>query len=109
MTHHLLDSDTVIDALNGVTSTVAFLRELSARGDILCGSDVTLAEVYAGLHPQDQERAEQFLSTLTYLLTSPAAARQAPAWRTVSHDRARPSPSPIASSPPVRKSTTPPL
>ena len=81
MTHHLLDSDAVIDALNGVASTVAFLRALAAQGDILCGNDVTLAEVYAGLHPADVAQAERFLSTLIYLPTSASAARQAGAGR----------------------------
>ena len=81
MTRHLLDSDTVIDFLQGVASTVAFVQNLSQQGDVLCTNDVVLAEVYTGLHPQDYQRAEQFLATLTYLPASDAAARQAGAWR----------------------------
>jgi tRNA(fMet)-specific endonuclease VapC len=81
MTRYLLDTDCLIDHLKGVRSTIAFLHELSQRGEIFCTSAVVLAELYAGLHSGDQARAEQFLTTLEYLPTSADAARQAGAWR----------------------------
>jgi len=81
MTHHLLDSDTVIDALKGVRSTLNYLEDLVTQGDTLCTNSIVLCEVYAGLHPQDEATAEQFLATLTYLPISATAARVAGRWR----------------------------
>jgi predicted nucleic acid-binding protein len=81
MTNHLLDTDTIIDALKLVRSTLDFLEDLSRRGDTLCTNDIVLCEVYAGLHPQDVPAAEQFLATLTYLPTSATAARVAGGWK----------------------------
>jgi predicted nucleic acid-binding protein len=81
MTRHLLDSDAVIDFLNGFADTVALLQSLSAQGDTFCTDDVVLAEVASGFSPLEQARAEPFLATLEFLPTSPAAARHAGAWR----------------------------
>lgn len=77
----LLDSDAVIDQLKGHQATVQLLQELHAAGGELCICDVTIAEVYAGLNPQDSSGAEQFLSACTFLPTSPEIARQAGQWR----------------------------
>jgi predicted nucleic acid-binding protein len=81
MTRYLVDTDGIIDYLNGFAPTVTLLRELYERGDELCTCDVVLAEVYAGLHPHEIARAERLLTTLTFLSTSADAARQAGIWR----------------------------
>ena len=81
MTRLLLDTDCVIDHLKGVQSTTDFLGELSEQGAMLCTNAVVLAELYAGLYPDDQSRAEIFLATLEYLPLSPVSARQAGKWR----------------------------
>ena len=81
MTRHLLDSDSVIDALNGVGETLALLQQLTQQENTLCTCDVVIAEVYTGLTPQERGRAEAFLSALEFLPTSADAARQAGEWR----------------------------
>jgi predicted nucleic acid-binding protein len=78
---YLLDTDAVIDQLKGFLPTAQLLQQLHASGDELCVCDVTIAEVYAGLHPQDRERAEQFLGSCSFLAPSPAIAQQAGEWR----------------------------
>src|SRR4051794_38876566 len=77
----LLDTDAVIDQLKGYPETVQLLQALYAAGGELCLCDVTIAEVYAGLNPQDRPQAEQFLSACTFLTSSPAIAQQAGEWR----------------------------
>ena len=81
MTRYLVDSDGIIDYLNGFAPTVELLQRLNRQGDVPCSCDVVLAEVYAGLHPHEQQRAEQLLLALEFLPTSPEAARQAGAWK----------------------------
>ena len=81
MNTFLLDADAVIDQLKGFPATVQLLQDLHAAGGELCVCDVTTAEVYAGLRPQDRPRAERFLSACTFLPTSPAIAQQAGEWR----------------------------
>ena len=81
MTRLLLDTDCVVDHLKGVQSTTDFLGDLSEQGAIFCTNAVVLAELYAGLYPDDQSRAEMFLATLEYLPMSPGSARQAGKWR----------------------------
>lgn len=81
MTRYLVDSDGVMDYLNGFAPTVALLQELYRQGDDLCTCDIVLAEVYSGLRPHEVAQAEQLLSTLYFLPTSPQAARQAGSWR----------------------------
>jgi predicted nucleic acid-binding protein len=81
MTRYLLDTDAVIDFLYNIAGSVELVQGLFSRGDTLCCCDIVLAEVYAGLHPHEQARAEQLLTGLEYLPTTPEAARQAGAWR----------------------------
>ena len=81
MTRRLLDSDTVIDALNGVAPTLSLLQRLTQQGDILCRCAVVTAEVYSGLLPAERPRAAVFLSTLELLPVTDGAAQQAGTWR----------------------------
>jgi hypothetical protein len=57
---YLLAADAVIDRLKGFPQTVNLLQQHHQSGGELWVCDVTIAEVYAGLHPQDRRRAEQF-------------------------------------------------
>jgi predicted nucleic acid-binding protein len=77
----LLDSDALIDFINGFEPTIFLLRSLLADGETLCSCDVVLTEVYAGLNPEGEAPAAAFLPTLRCLPTSPAAAEQAGRWR----------------------------
>lgn len=81
MTSHLLDTDSIIDYVADIATSVAFIRSLRTGTDILCTCDVVLAEVYSGLHARDSARAQILLASLLFLPTSPEAARQAGAWR----------------------------
>ena len=86
MGRYLLDTDAVIDYLNGVPSTVALIQTLYQQGDGLCTCDIVTAEVHAGLHPSERERGSELLASLRFLPTSPDAASQAGVWR---YDHAR--------------------
>ena len=77
MKHYLLDSGVIINYLNGIPSTVELIQNLHQQGNILCTSDVVIAEVYATLTPHDRAAAEPLLSSLTFLPSSLDAARQA--------------------------------
>jgi tRNA(fMet)-specific endonuclease VapC len=77
----LLDADAVIDQLKGLPQIVQLLQQLHRSGGELCVCDVTIAEVYAGLNPEDRAQAEQLLSACSFLATSPAIAQQAGEWR----------------------------
>ncbi len=81
MARYLLDTDAIIDYFFGIPSTVALIQDLHARGETLCVCDVVIAEVYAGLHPEHREPAEQFVFACAFLPTSPAIAQQAGRWR----------------------------
>ncbi len=81
MTRHLLDADAIIDYLDGFAPTVQLIQRLNRQGDIPCACAVVTGEVYAGLRPEDEERAERFLSVLEFLPTTPQAARQAGRWK----------------------------
>ena len=87
MKHYLLDTDTVINYLTGVPTTVDLIQQLHQQGTTLCTSAVVIAEVSSGLHPDDRTAALTLFSSLTFLPTSPAAAQQAGAWRYASARR----------------------
>jgi predicted nucleic acid-binding protein len=81
MDFFLLDADAVIDQLKGFPETVRLLERLYEAGGELCVCDVTIAEIYAGLDPQDRARAEQLLEACSFLVSSAAIAQQAGEWR----------------------------
>lgn len=81
MARYLLDTDAVIDYLSGVPTSVSLIQDLHAGGDLLCVCDVVIAEVYAGLHPPDRERAEKLLNGCFFLSSTFGSARQAGEWR----------------------------
>ena len=81
MTRYLVDSDGLIDYLNGIQASMELLYRLDLQGDILCTCAVTLSEVYAGLDASEYELAERLLSRLEYLDISPRAARRSGEWR----------------------------
>jgi len=81
MRQYLLDADAIIDYIAGFPTTVAFIWALRARGGVLTTCAVALAEVYSGLHTRDSAKALPLLASLTFLPTSPDAARPAGEWR----------------------------
>jgi predicted nucleic acid-binding protein len=87
MSRYLLDSSAVIDLLRGRSETVDALRELIARGDILCTCDVVVAEVATGMRPLERPATLGFLGSLAFLDAGFDAACEAGTWR--SEHRAR--------------------
>ncbi|MGI8969696.1 MAG: PIN domain-containing protein [Dehalococcoidia bacterium] len=81
MTRYLLDSASVIDYLKGTAPSVSLIQSLNRQGNVPCTCDIVIAEVYAGLYPEDQAQAEVLLSSLEFLPTSPEAAAQAGKWK----------------------------
>ncbi len=81
MARYLLDTDAIIDYLTGVQASVNLIQNLHQQGDLLCVCDVVIAEIYAGLRPQDRGKAQPLLNAFYFLATGPGAARQAGEWR----------------------------
>ncbi len=81
MARYLLDTDAIIDVLSGYMPTATLIQNPERTGDALCVGDVVLAEVYAGLRPQDRLKAERLLDACVFLTAGPEAARQAGEWR----------------------------
>lgn len=75
MTAHLLDSEAVIDYLNGRSPAVELIQTLSRQGDDPCTCDVVIAEVYAGLRTADRGRGDALIDRPRFLVTPPSAAR----------------------------------
>jgi predicted nucleic acid-binding protein len=77
----LLDSDAVIEQLQGKQAAVGLIRDLFDRGETLCTCDVVIAEVYSGLPPTVPSDADSLLRRLIFLRTSRTAAQRAGYWR----------------------------
>ena len=74
MAVYLLDTNVIIDALNGKKDRNAFLLGLAERGHILACCPVNVAEVYAGLRPKEEKRTEALLRSLQFFpVTFPIA------------------------------------
>ena len=77
MTVFLPDTSTLIDALNGRRDRKKLLYALVALGHSLACCAVTIAELYAGLRPDEVARAEELVSVLIWTDTSFTVARRA--------------------------------
>lgn len=74
MATYLLDTSVIIDAINNKKNRRQLLRDLIQQGNTLACSPVNVAEVYAGLRPQEESNTKNFLQTLDlYPLTWPIA------------------------------------
>src|SRR5438309_266989 len=81
MTLYLPDCDAIIDYLRGIPSSMAFLDEFVAGGDILCTCSVVVGEVFAGAHPKQVARTEHVLNGLLFLPATRESGRRAGEWR----------------------------
>jgi len=66
MAVYLLDTNVIIDALNGKKDRNALLLGLAERGHLLACCAVNVAEVYAGLRPKEEQRTEALLRSLQF-------------------------------------------
>ena len=73
----LLDTTVLIDALRARHDRRTLLAQLVASGHTLTTAAINIAEVYAGMRPQEEEKTERFLSSLECYPLSGAIARRA--------------------------------
>ena len=74
MATYLLDTSVIIDAINNKKGRRQLLGDLISQGNTLACSPVNVAEVYAGLRPQEESNTKNFLQALDlYPLTWPIA------------------------------------
>jgi predicted nucleic acid-binding protein len=73
----LVDTSVLIDVLNGKRGRGESLLDLVRQGHMLASCAVTVAEVYAGMHPTEAEQTEALLSRLRYYEITPEVSRRA--------------------------------
>ena len=66
MSGFLVDTDVLIDALNGKVGAAAFLRRLLLEDNTLGCCAVNIAEVFAGTRPSEEAAVAEFLGSLDY-------------------------------------------
>jgi len=62
----LLDTSVIVDVLNGKKGRPELLRGLVSQGHLLGCSPVNVAEVYAGMRPNEERSTSQLLRSLQY-------------------------------------------
>ncbi|MBU1600323.1 type II toxin-antitoxin system VapC family toxin [bacterium] len=65
---YLLDSDVIIEILRENTKVASLLKELYLKGNILCYSPVTKAEIYHGLRNGEENKTANFFAQLECIL-----------------------------------------
>ncbi len=73
----LLDTAVIIDVLNDRRGINAWLRSLLQERESFACCAITVAEVYCGMRPQEQDPTDALLSSLAYLDISRALALRA--------------------------------
>lgn len=64
MSRYLLDSTEIIDHLRGDIKTTSLLSQLNAQGDDLGTSAINVAEVFAGMRPEEEKKTRHFIDSL---------------------------------------------
>src|SRR5579863_6703621 len=77
MAIYLLDTSVIVDALNRKRERWQLLTSLVEAGDTLACSVITIAEVYAGVHPKESAATEVFLDGLEHYDVDSQLARYA--------------------------------
>lgn len=73
----LLDTNVIIDALNGKRGRGELLAELLAQGNLLACCPITVTETFAGLRPLEAKLTETFLRSLKFYEVTWEIARRA--------------------------------
>ena len=81
MALYLLDTTALIDLSKSFEPTTSFIKQLSAAGEDLGVSPITIAEFYAGLIPRHYPDWDEFFASLTFCPISYEASMQAGKWR----------------------------
>jgi len=71
----LLDTSVLIDLLRGRSHRREFIRELLLSGHTFAISALNMAEVYAGMRPNEERQTENFLSGFECFPVTAAIAR----------------------------------
>jgi hypothetical protein len=74
---YLLDSDVIIDALNGKKDRHVLLDGLLRERRLLACCAINVTEIYAGVRPHEEERTREFIDCLSYYLVTREVAREA--------------------------------
>jgi predicted nucleic acid-binding protein len=74
---YLLDTNIIIDVLNGKHNRAALLDDLIAQGGLLASCPITVSEIYAGIRPKEVARTEHLLARLEYYDISKSTAKRA--------------------------------
>ena len=77
MASFLLDTSVLIDVLNDKGGRTRGLQDLVRQGHMLASCAVTVAEVYAGMHPGESEQTGVLLAGLRYYEITPEVAQKA--------------------------------
>jgi len=64
MTTYLLDTSVIIDAINGKKGRRELLRSLVLSGGTLACCPINIAEIYAGMRPNEELATSRFLRSL---------------------------------------------
>ena len=75
--HFLLDTSVLIDVLRLRRGRRELLAELARRGHSFATTALNIAELYAGMRPDEEVRTEEFLGLLDCYKLTPAAGRLA--------------------------------
>ena len=73
----LLDSTALIDALRKKPACLRALESLLMSGETLATSAVNVGEIYAGLRPNEEGRAEDLLSSIAVQPVTTSIAKRA--------------------------------
>lgn len=73
----LLDTSVLIDVLRARRGRRELLAQLARAGNTLATTDLNVAELYAGVRPEEEARTERFLDALDCYELTPAAGRLA--------------------------------
>ena len=66
MATFLLDTSVIIDTINDKRGRRLYLRGLLEAGNLLACCAISVAEIYAGMRPKEEEDTERFLTALEY-------------------------------------------
>lgn len=62
----LLDTDIIIDAINGRNGRAEFLEELTESGTLLACCSINITEVHMGMRPHEARRTDALLDSFEF-------------------------------------------